>query len=269
MLSVADYQAQPAAPPDERVSYGPLPDQFADLYLPSGAGPHPAILLIHGGCWRAQYGLEPLGLLCLALRDAGLAVWSVEYRRLGSGGGWPTTFLDVAAAADSLRGLGDRCGIDLGRVIAAGHSAGGQLALWLAARSRLPPGSALFQPKPLGLRGVLALAALADLAEGARRGLCGGACAELLGGAPEAQPERYAQASPAALLPLGLPQRHIAGALDPVVPADYLASYVAAASAAGDNASLELLPNAGHFEPVAGHGPAWEIVRAAALDLLT
>jgi acetyl esterase/lipase len=265
MLTTDDYMAMPAAPPDARLPYGPAPEQFGDLYLPPGPGPHPAVVLLHGGCWRAQYGLEPLGQLCLALRAEGMAVWSLEYRRLGGGGGWPTTLLDVAAGADALRAAG--APIDERRVIAAGHSAGGHLALWLAARRLLPHGE-LWAADPLPVAGVLGLAALADLGAAAARSLCGTAVVELLGGAPADAPGRYGAASPAALLPLGVPQRHLVGARDLIVPPDYLASYVGAARAAGDDARLEVLPEAGHFELIAPDTPAWPAVRAALRALL-
>jgi acetyl esterase/lipase len=268
MLSTADYLAFPAAPPDRRVVYGSGTDQFADLYVPEGPGPHPAVVLIHGGCWRAQYDLAPLGPLCEAMRGLGLAVWSLEYRRLGAGGGWPHTFLDVADGADALRSVAPDYAIDLKRVVAAGHSAGGHLALWLAARHRLPADSPLARPHPLPLAGVLALAALADLAEGASRGLCGGACAEIVGGAPDVAAQRYAHGSPAALRPLGIPLRHIVGADDVIVPSDYLRACVDQDIAAGDDSRLEILPNAGHFELVSPTSSAWPRLKHAIADLI-
>ncbi|MFV9503455.1 MAG: alpha/beta hydrolase family protein [Oscillochloridaceae bacterium umkhey_bin13] len=261
MLTVHDYLAWPAVVADQRVAYGPHPAQFGDLYLPAGSGPHPIIILIHGGCWQARFDLAPLGPLCAALRTAGWAVWSLEYRRLGDGGGWPNTFADVAAGADALRGL--VAPLDRNRVIAAGHSAGGHLALWLAARARLPHTAPGWQPDPLPITGVLALAALADLALAAQQQLCDGAVAALLGGMPEAQPERYALASPAAQLPLGVPQYHIVGADDPIVPPAYLQSYCAKATAHGDAVTLTVLPAAGHFEPVDPTSAAWPELLAA------
>jgi acetyl esterase/lipase len=261
MLTVDDYMALPPGRPDLRAAYGEHADQFGELYLPAGAGLHPAIVLIHGGCWRAQYGLGPLGPLCEALRGAGYIVWSLEYRRLGGGGGWPATLADVAAGADALRDLG--APVDDGRVIAAGHSAGGHLALWLAGRPRLPGASALWAPNPLPLRGVLALAALGDLAEAARRGLCGTAVDELMGGAPGEAAGPYGEASPAALLPLGVPHAHLVGAHDTIVPPDYLETLVARARGAGDQATLSILPDAGHFDVIAPSGPAWEAVQEA------
>jgi acetyl esterase/lipase len=265
MLSVDDYLALPPAAPDARVPYGPGPDQFGELYLPAGPGPHPAVVLIHGGCWRAQYGLAPLGPMCEALRAEGLAVWSLEYRRLGGGGGWPATFADVAAGADALATLG--APLDLGRVVAAGHSAGGHLALWLAARHRLPPHAALYASTPLPIAGVLALAALGDLAAAARQALCGTAVPELLGGSPDERPERYAEGSPVALLPLGVPHRHLVGEHDVIVPPAYLRELVGAATAAGDDTTLEVLPGAAHFEVVAPAAHTWPAVRAAARAL--
>lgn len=267
LMTAQAYQALPPVTADRRVAYGTHPAQFADLYLPVGPGPHPAVVLIHGGCWRAQYGLEPLGPLCAALRDLGLAVWSIEYRRLGDGGGWPTTFQDVAAAADAMSAIAADSSIDLSQVIAAGHSAGGQLALWLAARSGLPNHSPLYQSHPLALRGVLALAGLADLATAAARGLCSGACVELLGGTPDVVPERYAQVSPAAMLPLSAPQQHLVGSEDRTVPVDYLRDYVARAAASGP-VLLELIADAGHFELVDPSSHAWPAVRRAMSELL-
>ena len=267
LLTVDDYVRLPSVPADQRLPYGGDPLQFGDLYLPSRPGPHPVVILLHGGCWRAQYGLEPLGQLCAALAGEGLAVWNVEYRRLGNGGGWPTTFSDVAAAADALRDIAAQYELDLERVVAMGHSAGGHLALWLAGRRRLPPESELFTATPLPLRGVVALAGIPDLVEGVKRDICRGAINDLVGGSPDAVPERYRQASPSALLPLGVPQRHIVGRHDQTVPVDYLQQY-AAVAAQHDDVGLDILEAAGHFEPVVVGTAAWETVRRAALALL-
>jgi acetyl esterase/lipase len=128
LLTVDDYERLRSTPADHRLPYGPDPAQFGDLYLPSWAGPHPVAIMLHGGCWRAQYDLAPLGQLCAVLAGEGLAVWNVEYRRLGNGGRWPTTFTDVATAADALRGFAALYALDISRVVAVGHSAGGHLA---------------------------------------------------------------------------------------------------------------------------------------------
>src|SRR5579864_1380245 len=147
-----------------RLSYGPDPLHYGDLRLPDRAGPHPVIMMIHGGFWRDRFDLEYAGHPCAALTAAGAATWNVEYRRIGNpGGGWPGTLLDVALAADHLRELAADYGLDLDRVVTMGHSAGGHLALWLAARGRIPAGETLYTPDPLPLRAAVALAGVADL----------------------------------------------------------------------------------------------------------
>src|SRR5262249_10526596 len=154
--------------------------------------------------------LQNTAALADALRDAGLATWNVEYRRLDdAGGGWPNTLADVGAAADYVRTLAAKYPLDLGRVVATGHSAGGHLGLWLAARARLPPKSPLYRDNPLKLSGVVALGGPGDLRDfnTYAADICGSAVVErLLGGAPSAVPDRYASASPAELLPLKVPQ---------------------------------------------------------------
>lgn len=152
LLTVDDYKRLPVEPGDYRHPYGRDRYQFADLFLPPTPGPYPVLVLVHGGCWRAEHGLEPIGQLARAAAERGIAVWNVEYRRLGNGGGWPATLHDVGAAVDHLRAVALRRNLDLSRVVAAGHSAGGHLALWLAGRRRLPVHSPLFMPNPLALR---------------------------------------------------------------------------------------------------------------------
>lgn len=267
LLTVDDYDRLPAVAAHCRLPYGPEPVQFGDLYLPSTAGPHPVVIMVHGGCWQERWGLGALGRLCRALADEGLAVWSIEYRRLGGGGGWPTTFADVAAGADFLRGIAAEFALDLSRVIAAGHSAGGHLALWLAGRHRIPAESELFSAQPLPIHGVVSLAGIADLADGIARNICDGACHDIVGGMPADVPERYRHASPIALLPLGVPQWHVVGRDDELVPAGHVEQYVAVAQR-HDEVHLDLLPNAGHFEIVVPGTAAWTAVRHAVLTLL-
>lgn len=257
--------SQPAA--DERIAYGPGRHQFADLRLPRGGGPHPCVVVIHGGYWRKKYNLGYLGHFCAALTAAGVATWSIEYRRVGNpGGGWPGTFLDVAAAARHLVRIAPERAIDPARVIVAGHSAGGHLALWLAGLGRVPVGSAI-AGEPVPLRGAVSLAGVVDLHEAWRRGLSDGAAAELLGGSPEEMPERYAAASPRALLPLGLPQVLVHGTEDAAVPYELSASYVDAARLAGDPATLISLPRADHSDVVEPAAADWPDILAAILGL--
>jgi acetyl esterase/lipase len=267
LFTVDDYVKLPAIPAAHRLFYGPDPMHFGDLYLPPQPGPHPVVTLMHGGCWRAQYGLAPLGQLCTAFTQEGVAVWNIEYRRLGNGGGWPMTFLDVAAGVDFLRSMADRFSLDLSRVVAAGHSAGGHLALWVAGRHQLSKESTLFSADALPVCGVVSLAGIPDLAVGVERQICRGACQELVGGLPEEVPDRYQQASPIALLPFGVPQWHIHGVHDQSVPIDTVQQYISVARQ-HDVVHFDILPDAGHFELVIPTTAAWTTVRHAVLMLL-
>jgi acetyl esterase/lipase len=267
ILTLDEVVTLPGAPADHRVSYGPDPAQFGDLYLPPRPGPHPVVLLLHGGCWQAQYSLTLVGQLAAALRQAGLAVWNLEYRRLGNGGGWPTTFQDVARGADFLRTLAPRFALDLSRLVTVGHSAGGHLALWLAGRHRLPDTSPLYVAEGVRIHGVVSLAGIPDLIAGVQWNICRGACHAVVGGLPEAVPQRYQHASPHALLPLRVPQWHLVGTEDERVPAAYVQQYVEVATH-HDEVHLELLPGAGHFEVVVPTTAAWPAVRHAVLTLV-
>lgn len=253
----------------ERIAYGPHEDQFADLRLPAGAGPYPVAVVIHGGCWSLPYDLEPISELSAALTRAGFATWTIEYRRLGQdGGGWPGTLLDSGAAVDRLRELSASARLDLDRIVLIGHSAGGQLALLTAARPRLAPDHPLRGPNPLPVRGVVSLSGITDLREYALRpGGCNAAAARLAGGSPAEVPERYALASPVELLPLGVPVRLVHGRLDPIVPVEQSLGFEARARAAGDDARAVLVDGAGHFEPIAPTGPAYEAVERAVREL--
>ena len=248
-------------PADARIPYGDAPQQFGDLRLPKGAGqgPHafPVALVIHGGYWRSAYGLEHIGHLCAALTRAGVATWNLEYRRIGDpGGGWPATGEDVVRGAEYLRTLAERYPLDLTRVAAIGHSAGGQLALWLVAQHKIP------------LRGVVSLAGVADLRRAWELGLSRGAVAELLGGTPQERPERYRQASPIELVPLGVPERLLHGTKDDVVPIEMSRRFQAAAAAVCDDARITELPDAGHFDLIDPRTGAWAAVEAAVLELV-
>jgi len=268
VLTAGDVVALPRPTADHRLAYGSDPLQFGELRLPAGPGPHPVAVVIHGGCWLAEYDLGYMSALAAALAEAGVATWSIEYRRVGDpGGGWPGTFTDVAAAADHLRELAADHHLDLGRVVAVGHSAGGHLALWLAARHGLAADDPLRGPSPLPLAGVVALAGIPDLAAFAAPGGCGAAVAPLLGGEPAGVSERLHRASPIERLPLGLPQVLVVGELDTIVPAGQAERYAAAAAAAGESVRVLPIPAAGHFELVVPGSVAWPSVRDAVLEL--
>lgn len=258
---------RPAPAADRRVAYGDRPLQFGDLRLPKGAGPHPVAVVIHGGCWLAEYDLAHVGNLSHALTRSGVATWSLEYGRVGNdGGGWPGTFQDVARGVDHLRALARDYPLDLNRVVVIGHSAGGHLALWAAARHRLPPESPLYSASPLPLRGVVALAPIPDLRQAVPG--CEDSAAKLMGGAPTEQPARYRQGSPSDWLPLGVAQWIIHGERDRIVPIKLAREYAAAAQKSGDEVRLKVLAGTGHFELIDPESSAWPTVMDAVGSLL-
>ncbi len=268
IMSPADLAAFPNPVPDERLHYGADPLQFVDLRLPLGPGPHPVMVLIHGGCWLSEFDITHIGKLAAAFTAHGIATWTVEYRRVGdAGGGWPGTFEDIAAAADFLPGVADQYNLDTARVIVVGHSAGGHLALWLAARNRFTAGQPFYGKNPVELKGVLALAPAPDLAWLHKEMVCGHVIDKLMGGSPLQYPERYAVASMMALTPVALPQWLVIGKFD----ADWAMvgeRYFNAATAAGDNVRLIEAKHSGHFEMIDPDSTTWPLVAGAAMELL-
>lgn len=250
---------------NQRLRYGAEPLQFGDLRLPAGSGPHPCAIAIHGGFWRSPYTLEHFGHLCAALTTAGIATWNIEYRRIGNkGGGWPGTFQDVALAARYLVDNASTYDIDPARFFAIGHSAGGQLASWLAAAAAgTVPEESPVHTGPIPLQAVVSLAGVLDLERAGDLRLSKGVVRDLLGGTPAAVPERYAAASPIALVPSGAPYLLVHGDADPIVPIEISERYHEAARAAGDDVTLLTLPGAGHFELIDPASAVWPAIVAA------
>jgi len=272
-LSKSDVDELPSCPPDLRIPYGSDSLQFGDLRLPAGAEPYPVAVIIHGGCWLSEIAdLQHTAALSDALRNLGVATWNIEYRRVDNpGGGWPGTFQDVSSAVDHLAVLAKEHPLDLKRSIIIGHSSGGQLALWAAARHMLPDDSDISSDRPFLVKGVVALAAPTDLQSliGLDMQICGDSViSKLLGGRPDAVPDRYDNVSPVKMVPLGVPQKLIIGEFDfPMLISD-LESYADSAQRAGDDAVLEVIDNASHHEVVAPGSAAWTKVRSAVLSLL-
>lgn len=258
-------------PPSVRVGYGSERSQFARLHLPAGSvSALPVAVVMHGGYWTVGYGAELGTPLAVDLANRGIAAWNLEYRRIGGDGGWPATFADAAAGLDALATGGQQAAggrLDLARVVAVGHSAGGHLAGWLAGRARLPAGAPGATPG-VRLRGVVSQAGVLDLVDAAAQGLGGGAVLQLLGGGPASHPDRYAQASPIALLPFGIPVVCVHGAVDGIVPIRQSERFVSAAVAAGDHAELYRLPGVDHFALIDPSTAAWAACRSAVDRLL-
>jgi acetyl esterase/lipase len=237
-----------------RVRFGRDPSQVADLHLPRGRGRHPVAVVLHGGYWQTRFGKIVCRPLARDLACRGWAVWNLEYRRLGAGrgggGGWPMTFDDVAAGIDALAGLDDPR-LDLGEVVVVGHSAGGQLALWAAARGLLPPGAVGGAPHVVPQR-VVALAPVTDL----RR--AGVHARVLLGGTPEEHPDRWQQADPLAAAPLPQPVLLVHPTDDRTVPVQRSREYAGHARRAGGDVELVELPGEGHRDVIDPSSSSWQ-----------
>jgi acetyl esterase/lipase len=214
-------------------------------------------VVVHGGYWRARYDRSLMTELCLDLANRGLAAWNLEYRRVGSGGGWPETFEDVAAGVDALAQLD--AALDLEHVVAVGHSAGGHLAFWAATRPTLPNGAPGARPlvrvgaavSQAGILDLLLAVHLMPSAEPTRALL----------GDPDEHADRYELASPRERVPLGIPQMVLHGARDETVSIRIATSYADAARAAGDACELVVLSGTGHFEHIDAGSPAWHVAR--------
>ena len=271
-LTYPELLKRPTAAPTAHIPYGPAPSQFVELWLPDGSGPFPVAIVIHGGCWRADLpGLELMNPAAQDLRRRGIAVWNVEYRRIGQpGGGYPGTYHDIATAVDLLRTEGPRRGLKLDHIVAVGHSAGGHLALWAAARRRIGASSPLRTSDPLPIEAVISLGGFSDLKRqrAAIASPCGKGMVEAMTGAPSpGRPDVYADTSPAALLPLGVRQVLIHGSNDTISPPTLELSYREAAAAAGDKVDARTVGDAGHFELIAPGERAWSTAAELAKSL--
>jgi len=272
-----DLATAPVPPGAQRIAYGSDPLQFGELRVPKTDGPHPLAIVVHGGCWLAQIAgmdrravaIDNMRPAAAALADAGIATWSIEYRRLGhDGGGWPGTFKDVANAADFVRTFARRQRLDLARVVTIGHSAGGHFALWLAARPNLAKTSELYASDPLKITGVVDLDGPGDLKAtiALQQPVCGSpVITDLIGGSPEQHPARYHDGSPIELLPLKVPVELYAGRMF----AAHAAPYEAAAARAGDVVKTTVLASAGHFVFIDPQSDVWPQVVKSTRRLLS
>jgi acetyl esterase/lipase len=262
--------------PGATIPYGDNHLQVADLWLPDGKGPHPTVLMVHGGCWQTEIAdRRIMNWIADDLRRRGVAVWNIDYRGVDrEGGGYPGTFADVAAAADALRDHAGRYRLDIRPLVAVGHSAGGHLALWLAARRSakarspgplIPRGSPLIAADPLPIDAVVSLGGLPDLELAATPpgSGCGTEVIEKLVGPPTLNIRNvYADTSVPRLAPLGVRQVLVNGLQDRIIPAAYAEGYARRMRAAGDDVKVRMIERTGHVELIAPETEAW----AAAVD---
>jgi len=241
-------------PADHRLAYGADPNQFGDLRLPKGEGPFPVALNIHGGFWRAKYDLLHGGHLCAALTKKGVATWNLEYRRVGNaGGGWPGTFEDVANGYRFLSQIAKQYKLDARKVVVIGHSAGGQLALCLAAHEQ-------------AVTSAVSLAGIVDMQRAFELHLSNDAVLEFLGGKPEEVSDHYHEADPMKLSPGKANLVLIHGTKDDIVPVSFSRNYVQTKSSG--NVNLIEIAGADHFDLIDPRSAAWKQVEGSVMKLL-
>jgi acetyl esterase/lipase len=257
--------------------YGEDPSQWGELFLPDlpdGGAHRGVVVVIHGGYWRSKYGAELGEPLAGDLAAHGMAAWNLEYRRAGNGGGWPHTFQDILAGINKLQDLAGPHALNLAKVVALGHSAGGHLAVWAAGRDRLPRLGLEAERREVGLKddgvrltGVVSQSGVLNLAEAERLHLSDGAVANFLGGPPSEIPGRYRYADPMAALPLDVPVCAVHATKDEDVPLAMSTSYVEAARSGPVPAQLVTVPG-DHFALINPRSPAYETCRELVRELM-
>jgi acetyl esterase/lipase len=255
-MSSDDILTAPPPPADTRLRYGSDPNQFGDLRVPKSKGPFPIVMNIHGGFWRAKYDLAHAGHLCATLTAMGVATWNLEYRRVGNeGGGWPGTFEDIVNGYRFISQNANRHNLDSGRMAVTGHSAGGQLALCLAAHET-------------AVKNVVSLAGVVDLQQAWELHLSNNAVVDFLGGKPDEVPEHYHEADPMQLKIPKAVQWLIHGLRDDIVPANFSRAYVQQKKARGEDAHLLEIATATHFDLIDPRSVAWPKVEQTILHLI-
>ncbi|MDM7956553.1 alpha/beta hydrolase [Blastomonas sp.] len=261
-----DLLEQPRPAADQTFAYGDDPLQLVDLWLPQGAGPHPVVVMIHGGCWQTEIATRDImNYIADDLRKHGIAVWNIEYRGVDRGGGHPGTYHDVGAAADLLAAKAQALNLDLSTTIAIGHSAGGHLALWLAARQALPADEPLRGANPLRIDAAISQAGIADLRAAMQRDghACGTEAPKAMAG------DAFALTSP--------PEMPVSQALqiqfhtdkDRIAPPAYATEYAAVMAKRGITVETHVHGPEGHVELIAPASRSWAAQRARIQELLS
>jgi acetyl esterase/lipase len=252
-----DILTVPPPPADARIAYDTDANQFGEIRVPKSKSPFPVVMNIHGGFWRAKYDLAHAGHLCAALTAKGLATWNIEYRRVGNpGGGWPGTFEDVRNAYRFIPQIAKKYGLDADKVLVMGHSAGGELALCLAAHDP-------------SVKRVVSLAGVVDLQQAWELHLSNDAVVEFLGGTPKTVPEHYHEADPMQLsVDRATVQWLIHGAGDDVVPSNFSRNYAEQKKSRSEDVHYLEISTAGHFDLIDPRASAWTKVQDTVLHML-
>lgn len=260
LMTWDDLESRPRPQPTETLRYRDGDAGLIDVWLPDGPGPHPVVVMIHGGCWQKEIADRTLmNYAAEALRNRGLAVWNIEYRGVDEpGGGYPGTFTDVAAAVDALRDAPERFKLSPQIVVAYGHSAGGHLAVWAATRGNLPEDSPLWSPDPHPIDVVVNAGGLADIAVSAvttSPSCLADIRTQLVGDRPDA----LRDTSPAELLPPRSIVYNVNGARDGIAPPELGEAFTDAINSAAGASTFRLMADAGHVELIAPGTPAFEV----------
>lgn len=268
-MTLKDYIALTGPIPSAHVAYGPAPKQYVELFEPTGRGPFPVAVLIHGGCFYNKYeGMPQLRGLAVALAARGVAVWSVEYRGIDTpGGGYPGTFQDVVAALTSLSDHAESLRLDLRRLVVVGHSAGAYLALWTAGLAKVPLTSPLHVTHPLTVREVVALGGAGDMRPDVAsfRASCDLDLNKITGAPSSDRPDVYADTTPFELTPNGAHTVFVNGAVDTIATPQASADYAARVRKRGDRAKTIVVQGASHYDEPTVNSPAWPYVLPAIL----
>ena len=260
-----DLLDQPRPAADRTIPYGDDPLQLVDVWLPKGKGPHPVVVMIHGGCWQTEIATRDImNYIADDLRKDGIAVWNVEYRGVDRGGGYPGTYMDVGAAADALGAQAKALNLDLTRTIAIGHSAGGHLALWLAARQALAKDVPLRGANPLRIDAAISQAGIADLrAAMAREGhACGTQAPRQTAG------DAFARTSPPEMPVSAAKQIQFHTDKDRIAPPDYATTYAEVMKKRGVDVETQVHGPEGHVELIAPSSRSWAAQKARIKQLL-
>lgn len=273
LMSWGDLTSRPKPDPTATVTYGVGETDIIDLWIPDGDGPHPVVIMVHGGCWQKSIADRTLmDYAAEDLRQSGMAVWNIEYRGVDEpGGGYPGTFTDVSRAVDLLPNYAQQFSLDIDRIAGFGHSAGGHLITWLAGRQNLPEQSALYSDPTIQIIGVVNSGGLADLDVSTPHTLpgCLASIKDQLTGSPnEARPDVLSETSSDRLLPTGAVIHSVNGARDKIAPPILGEGFTAKASAAGDIAYTHIIDGEGHVELIAPGSAAFDKQKEILKDLL-